>query len=549
MAIELARLRGRKQVAWLRDAPPEEARRALEEREYLVTQCTDDELQDPAYLSGLSAVIFTQSDAKPLHITRDLENHARQLLDYDCRIILRSTTTGARSLANKLNELKLPVAGLPLQEAEKLRAWQNPEDGDPPLPYAKYFADSAPWSRVANFISECPPSAAPNRTLNITIDDCVDTEGKRHKVILTEQWKLLLQRAFADCSDLHLSPLDGGRSGVSVYRACAELKGGLHGQWPQPHFVKIGDRRKIFAEYENYEGNVDPYVPFHLGPHLVRDRCCLGATEGVIVGDYVEESESLRYCAYDGRSASAIACLFDRTLLGWHRQAHTVGVSLSDGLFRRFPRRIADHRMQRALQLGATRKIDELRALFKLCTSTPVLVGPIHGDLHAANVRVRATDAIVIDFFAHRKDYPLLFDAACLEASLVVEGFSSDDRNAAELLKSLEPLYDHAPLDCTVTQTNPKNRSFWFHASVQQIRRYARQWECGPNQYAAALALALLIKATKDWDAPEPEASRRAAAYVLAERVLLKTFGAVGSTATADTPTAATEPGPTAAAS
>src|SRR5258708_39355948 len=98
MAIELARLRGRKQVAWLRDAPPEEARRALEEREYLVTQCTDDELQDPAYLSGLSAVIFTQSDAKPLHITRDLENHARQLLDYDCRIILRSTTTGARSL-------------------------------------------------------------------------------------------------------------------------------------------------------------------------------------------------------------------------------------------------------------------------------------------------------------------------------------------------------------------------------------------------------------------------------------------------------------------
>src|SRR5258708_20089273 len=75
MAIELARLRGRKQVAWLRDAPPEEARRALEEREYLVTQCTDDELQDPAYLSGLSAVIFFQTHPKPLHLTRNFVEH------------------------------------------------------------------------------------------------------------------------------------------------------------------------------------------------------------------------------------------------------------------------------------------------------------------------------------------------------------------------------------------------------------------------------------------------------------------------------------------
>jgi hypothetical protein len=403
-----------------------------------------------------------------------MESHARRLLDYDCLIILRSTPKGVSLLVNKIDELKLPAAGLPAQEAERLRKWQKPEDGDPPLPYARYFDLSVPWNNVANIITECPSGAAPNRALKITVDDHVNSKGKKHKIALSEQAKLLLQRAFADCNDLHLVPLDGGRSGVRVYRACAELTGGLFGQWPQPYFVKIGDRKKIFAEYEIYEGYVDPYVPFHLGPHLLRDRCCLGATEGVIVGNYVEESESLRYCAYDGRSASAIACLFDRTLLGWHRQASKVNKSLADGLLHRFPRRIDPTRMERARKLGATRDINELRALFRLCNSTEVLAGPIHGDLHAANVRVRASDAIVIDFLAHRKD-PLLYDAATLEASLLVEGFPNSEKNAKKWLKSVGSLYDHPPLDNAVSPANPRSKSFWFHACVLQIRRYARQ--------------------------------------------------------------------------
>jgi hypothetical protein len=217
--------------------------------------------------------------------------------------------------------------------------------------------------------------------------------------------------------------------------------------------------------------------------------------------------------------------LFDRTLLGWHRQAKKVDVPLSKGLLRHFPRRIDAKRMKRARELGATHDIHELRSLFMLCTSTPVLAGPIHGDLNAANVRVRATDAIVIDFFRHQGDYPLLCDAATLEASLLVEGFSDTQIDTKEWLHSLKPLYDDFPLDGAVTRANPKNRSFWFHACVQQIRRYARQWECKPNQYAAALALALLEKATKDANVAEPEASRRAGAYVLAEQILVKTFG------------------------
>lgn len=519
------RLLGRKQVAWFASIPPPEARKAFEERGFRVATCTDRDLRDPAYLAGLSAVVFSQTAEKPLQVAQNIENHAARLLNYDCQVILRP---GSRELSedpsiltNVLVKLHLWTRGLSPKEAAK-HTWQNPIDAIPPPPYAVFFGHAVPWFFIGNAVADNPAGAAPNFALKITIDDGVKN--------LDPDAELLIRRAFWDCGDLHLFSMAEGHSGVRVYRAYAELAEGLHGQWPQPYFVKIGDRLKIFTEYQMYEEKVDPYIPFHLGPHLVRDRCCLGANAGVIVGDFVEESESLLACACQGRAATAIACLFDRTLLGWHRSPRKVWSPLSAGLLQCFPSRINSNRFARARVLGATRDLNALRAFFERCTSTPVLVGPIHGDLHAANVRVRATDAIVIDFFAHR-DFPLLYDAACLEASLLVEGFADDDRDSEEWMLSLTPLYDKSLFDGTLAHPNPKERSCWFHACVRQIRRYARQWECGKHQYAAALAVALLRKAVKDKDAPEPEASRRAAAYVLAERVLWRAFGAQGSPA------------------
>jgi hypothetical protein len=515
------RLLGRKQVAWFGVSPPDDGRKAFEDRGFLVTTCTDTELRDSAFLAGLSAVVFSQSAEKPLQIVQGLQNHAQRLLNYDCLVILRpgsiELSEDPAIITNAIVKLRLWATGLPPKEAVKLK-WQDPIDAIPALPHVAFFSYAIPWLDVSNALADNPSGAAPNLALKPTVDDVVKT--------LDPDSELLIQRAFWDCADVHLVAMDDGHSGVRVYRAYAELAEGLHGQWPQPYFVKIGDRAKIFSEYKTYEDRVDPYIPFHLGPHLIRDRCCLGASVGLIVGDYVEESESLRDCASQGRAATAIACLFDRTLLGWHRSPHKVDTSLAAGLLRCFPRqhKISSNRFTRARALGATRDLNELRSLFERCDSKPVLVGPIHGDLHAANVRVRATDAIVIDFYAHR-DFPLVYDAACLEASLLVEGFADDKRDIQEWLLSLTPLYEKSLLDGTSPHPNPKDRSCWFHACVRQIRRYARQWECCPHQYAAALAVALLTKAVKDRDAPEPEASRRAAAYVLAERVLQGTFG------------------------
>ncbi len=529
MSINTGVPSGRREVAWLGVEPPLDARDAFVERGYRVTRCSDGDLRRPDFLAGITAAVLTQNPEKPLQIGEYIKNHAARLLDYDCQIILRPgsqpLSDSPSIITNAISKRLIWTAWLPPEQASTLR-WQSAQGAVgslPPFPRANFFSFSVSWREIANVVSENPSGRAPNSSLQITVQQ--NGEQAHHGAGLTEDEMILIRRAFWDCADVCLEPVSGGRSGLSVFRAHAELEQGLAGRWPQPYFVKIGSRRKILAEFEHYEGRVRPYVPFHLGPHLDSKRCCLGARKGVIVGDYVEESESLRDCACEGRAASAIACLFDRTLLGWHRVFEQKQTSIADDLASRFPKTQLGVRLDRARALGTNCDLNQLRQLFEQCQTKPTLVGLVHGDLHSANVRVRATDAIVIDFFAHQ-EYPLVFDAATLEASLFVEGFRDDKREIGDWLRSIEPLYMQKPFWSSPAHVNPKNTSFWFFACVHQIRRYARQWECGDNQYATALAVALLIKASKDLGVNEPEASRRAAAYVMAERILVNAFGA-----------------------
>jgi hypothetical protein len=536
MTIDEGRTRTRGDVAWFGIGVPQEGREEFTTRQFRVAPnpCTDAQLADPDFLSGLAATIFTQDAEKPNLIVRDLERHGRRLLDWDCRIVARSATRPGANLADLLgrvmvNRHPLPVANLPAVEGRPTGLSQTPH------PHIHVFAQEIPWAVIADFVVEHPPDKAPDSTLRII------GPGRR---LINSEAETLLQRAFEDCIEVYLVSIDGGHSGVPVFRAYAELKDGQHGRWPLPYFVKLGDRDKIYIEYWNYQNKVDPYIPFHLGPHLIPRRCHLGALEGVIVGDWVDESETLTGCASSGRAAAAISCLFDRTLYGWHREAEKKEFSIAETLGRYFPppASFPAARLAKARELGATSKPSDLEKHFRCCTSVPVLMGPIHGDLHAKNVHVRAIDAIVIDFLRHGEG-PLVYDPACLEAGLLVEGFSHEIdlpnldkgtakdqelRRSLEWLRSIETLYDHVPLSRAPVHAEPKNPSAWFHACVRQIRLFARQMECHRGQYAAALALALLIKAGKDPAVPEPEASRRAAAYLLAERILRLTFPAKG---------------------
>ena len=368
------------------------------------------------------------------------------------------------------------------------------------------------WKAIAREIIPNPSGRAPRLDLRIESDN----------VKLEPDCKLLIQRAFHDCQDVHLFPMLDGMSGVLVFRATATLSPGVHLQY----FVKLGDRNEIFTEYFNYVENVRPFIPFHLGPHLDYDRCCLGSDKGIIVGDFVNESESLHNCACDGRATHAIASLFNQTLSGWYLQAKQDSRSISTLLTPLFPKTIHPNRFNSAKKLGAKKKLEELLEVIEKIHSSPVLVGPIHGDLHAKNVLVRTTEAIVIDFHKFSKNYPLVYDAACLEVGLLVDGFAQDKKRATKTwLKTVKPLYCTTNLYIVPACDHPKNPSSWFYNSVRQIRIHARQMEREENQYAIALVVALLKKACKDIEVTLKEEGRRASAYYFAEQILVNIFG------------------------
>lgn len=275
MAISERRPRARAAVAWLGDLPPPDVRELFVARGFLTYLCDEATLNEPSFLAGLSAVIFTQDPAHPRRVVKQIAAHAETLLNFDCQVIVRvasaavipgheGTTSFVVLVAEAVQKRKLPNAGI--QTLDPTLVLGTAEVGDPPRPYVHIVDLAVAWSTIANGIASDTPGAPPKyEGLKITSE-----------TTLSPTHELLMRRAFADCSDIHLSTMAGGRSGVDVYRAYADLSNGTLGPWPLPYFIKIGQRAKIYKEYQNYKAVVDPYVPFHLGPHLIEERCHLG---------------------------------------------------------------------------------------------------------------------------------------------------------------------------------------------------------------------------------------------------------------------------------
>ena len=475
MAIaELLPIRAKKGIVFFGDAPLGDDKLAFEQRGFSVLSNTIDELQDAfhvvsrilaaasvsnhelqtlSYLAGLFAVVFTQRADKRLQFVPYFEQNVKRLLDHDCHVVIWNAPFGRSIVTDIIDRLDVPSMGLTPVEEKRLDESRLISEGNIRPPHVRVFDSGVTWRDIAQEIGRYPPGMAPRLDLKISAEHA---DGR--KIEFSEGSNLLIRRAFSDCTEVDLVPMLDGRSGVDVYRAYAKRAAPHLGRWPLPYFVKIGRRNEIFDEFQNYEHHVHGYIPFHLGPHLDVQRCCLGSEEGIIVGNYVEESESLRDCASDGRGAPAIACLFTRTLQGWYRQAepskHPDSWEETHHLDL-FPVGIPERRARRAKTLGATKSLTELRALFSGCESLPTLCGPIHGDLHATNVLVRATDAIVIDFAKHCRK-PLVYDPASLEAGLLVEGFHNDKRELPAWLDSIRQLYDNVQLDCAMLRVHVK---------------------------------------------------------------------------------------------
>jgi hypothetical protein len=514
--------RKRNTVICIGDTPGDADAQAFSSRGYMVVGLANAELMDLQKLADVDSVVISQDPNKPSRIRPALERLARNLLACDCRIYVRVATSqqlqdvGRDIVVNAIHDLELPGAGLSSTEQAKLPAAQQESEGNPFAPFVYVCDVAVKWNDIAKLIADNPSGRTPNFDLKV---DVIDANGS--VMYFTHEKTLLLRRAFADCASVRLHEVIGGLSGVSVFRAYVELESGLLGRWPIVYFVKIGSRRKIAIEYNKYQGHALMYVPSHLGPRLSLERCALGAADGILVGDFMDQAETFRDCARSGRAVRSISNLFNHTLAAWRNAAVVNSVlAIPQLLGYLFPVDIPKGREPLIRGCGAKLTLQEVRTLFESCASRPVLVGTIHCDLNATNVLARFGDAIVIDFEQLADGKPLVYDPASVEASLLVDGFANDPRDTDEWLLSIVRLYERRDMFGWIAPCRPDDPSAWFFDCVRQIRSYAHHLELVEGQYATALALALLKKSCNPNGFDIFAERRRASAFLLAENLL-----------------------------
>lgn len=502
-------------------------------RGFEIVPLDESQLLAPGVLQQIDSVLFFQAEDKPSRIFRELERFASTLLAHDCRIYVQHLPHlpgddgdfRRRLVVNAIKELQLPADAYSLDEAERKAFSGTRTTIDRPTygPFVYVVPNPCNWRDLVNLIRNNPAGVAPNISTKVEL-----LPGSDQSYPLTPEGELLVQRAFHDCKKVDLIPLSNGMSGVATYRVLAELQDiVIPTRWPYLYFVKLGEREAIAREYNNYRESALGHVPFHLGPRLKPDRCALGYESGILVSDYVTGAEALRDCARDGRAAAAVGNLFSTTIASWRSAAMVEPRNLPDTLDKVFPAEVPEHRRSAMLGFGAVLRLEELRRKFDALDSRPVLMGVIHGDLHATNVLVRGSDAIIIDFEKIETDKPVLFDAASLEAGLFVDGFVGDRRSGNEVLDSVGKLYSPEALNGELLACHPKDGSSWYFDCVRQIRLHAQSMEQRPHQYAWTLACVLARKACKnevliDKEKIEGRLTRedvRAMAMVLAEKI------------------------------
>ena len=474
-------------------------------------------------LGTLDCVVIDQQTATMEPVKTELAQAAAALLPYDCRIYVRPAMSrapmGRNYVVSVIDELQLPPSGLSEEEKTRLGDWFKGELALSPFaPFVHVLGNPDDWKALCGLILRHPAGPAPDLDLDI------DVEGT-----LNNEEELLVRRAFVKCTQVKLVPLTDGLSGVKTFKAFAELRPMIAGGMPHTYFVKLGERTKVACEYRKYGDAALENVPFHLGPRLQLQRCALGPTLGILVGDFVRGAQALRDVARDGRATPALANLFNETLAAWRRAARLQDFDLSEylsGLIKEVP----DHRATTITKyLGKKADTASVNTLFRRCPTSRLMVGVVHGDLHATNVMVRGSDAILIDLERVDRDHPLLFDMASLEAGLFVDGFIGDKRDGHQLIESLDLLYSLAAFAGQISHCHPSSPSEWYFECVRQIRMQAHHLEVEPLQYAWILAAVLLKKSCNpdNFDKTDPakagQLSRevvRAIAWVLGAKVL-----------------------------
>ncbi len=351
--------------------------------------------------------------------------------------------------------------------------------------------------------------------------------------------RLLLQRAFSGCSTITLKELKAGLSGANVYVVYAEMPDGDADPFPLPYFAKIGSRDQIAKERGNYDRFVARYIPFSQRPNCELRRCISTSKLGILVGDFVEHSVPLSAVIRDTGGRAVIHSLFDDGLRGWRQQASRPGSEILFSIFRPKvfdPTRSKNAHVQSAKQFGATKAPAELAEMLDKLASHKYKSGPIHGDLHAENIRVRNDEAILIDFY--KADVgPLVADLASLEIAVTFwmeadtkwdstkDGPYVDSQRFHAWRELVDKLFRKGQF-AIVSPLRDEPSDFWWVWNVcRQLRLMAHSIDIDNDSYGYVLAAYMLALARFPNDESQiepgtPDSVIRAYAYWAAERIL-----------------------------
>jgi phosphotransferase family enzyme len=348
----------------------------------------------------------------------------------------------------------------------------------------------------------------------------IQFEGEHH--ILNPEEEVLLRRAFHDCKHVFLRPLTGGLS-ARVFCAYATFQDSIAGPRPLPFFVKIDERTKIIREKTNYELYARHFIPFNLRPNLDYRRCIMASELGVLVGNFVDRSESLWDVVRRGQAQTAIHSLFEDTLRGWRYQAFVppetiIQKAVADGLHEFFNYRRVDpsHEAFAARYFGVSDTPIQLWEKLLGLQNQRFREAPMHGDLHGNNVRVRGNDAIVIDLASITKG-PLVADLAALETSLAFDVLpGNDDQDADDKWKDIvEKLYAPRAFANVPPPETEATELAWLWNCVRQIRTMVGPIQVCETEYQTAVAI-YLLRRTMYPASNKSDTFRRGYAYVLA---------------------------------
>ena len=367
---------------------------------------------------------------------------------------------------------------------------------------------------VAETFARHDPGPAINRALYIHRPDDLS---------LTEAQTFLLQRAFADCDSVALSPLPGGRSAMTLL-VQATLSNSMAGPHPLPFFAKLDRAAHIVTERECYERYADSHIAWNLRPNLQPRRCIVGTDLGILVGSFVTKSESLWTLILEGRAGRAIANLFEETLAGWRAPTPAlqseVG-SIAPALSKVFVyQNVRKRYLQAAADLGFERQPQAIWEAFLNLPTRTWPKAPVHGDMHADNARVRGEDTIIIDL-ARVVLGPPSADPACMEVWIAFQmppaQYGVDE---GQWLATVKDLF--AVRHVLAPPSAQKDASLrWLRDAVLQTRDVALASSPG-IEYAITLALHLLRRAMFEPDAgaPQADAARRTWAWILGSQLL-----------------------------